>query len=112
MKGSLVPDGKERINGETMVRLLFIGIVFIAQPAVLFILYRCRVVSHSWWSDSDLVVFVLPAIAAVSLFTLALRMRWPQPPKSRLWLSLVLVVILTILSHGMGMLAVLNIYGS
>ena len=53
--------------------ILKLAVVFAIQGVMAWFFYRCRVVSHASWADSDFVVFALPllvgfAVAACVLF--------------------------------------------
>jgi hypothetical protein len=88
-------------------RWLLVVPVFGLHVGAMFLLYRGRVLTHSWPYDSDFVVFGIPTIIAFGLYLWVLWVRRP-----RLGWSVLAACLLTFFSWWAGMYACLNTYGS
>jgi hypothetical protein len=90
--------------GTICIRLFLLATIAVGQCAALFWLYRIL------WLDN--LRFFLPPIAAFWLFLMALRMRWPLPPRFSRLASLWLAIPLTAVSWYVGFYISVNTFGT
>lgn len=94
--------------------ILSIGLVWLAYTVVGFLLYRERSLSTWTLLESDLVVFVLPAVCAFAalVFIVASGTRTAAPAVQRLMFAALVSSIAVAVGWCVYMLAALNRYGS
>lgn len=93
-----------------MTRLIFNAtIAFFAQAAMVWYFYRCRVVSHTSWAESDFVVFALPCVAGFAMVVAILSF---GSRRKRIGEILVLSTAGTVAALLLGSVIAFNLYGT
>jgi hypothetical protein len=92
--------------------ILTLPLVFCGQGAMALLFYRSRAVSHSTWTDSDLVVFALPLVAGFAVFVCVLICGLPMSVTKRMAAVLGLSAVGAVLSSFVGTVIAFNLYGT
>jgi hypothetical protein len=89
-------------------------IVFVGQSVMAWFFYRSRVISHSVWTDSDLIVFDLPLALGfvVSAMVLYLSAFPALPPFKRALAVFVIAAGGAVISSFIGTVIGFNLYGT
>ena len=96
--------------GKLIVTLLM---VFGAQGALAWLLYRSRAVSHASWTDSDFVVFGLPLVVGFAVSVSVLFFSFPQMSASKRMTAIFgLSAVGAVISSFVGTVIAFNLYGT
>src|SRR4051812_8867587 len=90
-----------------------LALVFVTQGVLAWFFYRSRVVSHSSWADSDLVVFVLPLVIGLAASNWVLFYAFRRVAASkRLAIAFGLSTVGAFISSYVGTVIAFNLYGT
>ena len=93
--------------------LLTLPLVFGAQGAMAWLFYRSRAVSHSTWTDSDLVVFALPLLVGFAVSACVLFLSFPQVSTAkRMTATFAISAVGAVISSFVGSVIAFNLYGT
>lgn len=93
--------------------ILKLAVVFSGQSVMAWLFYRSRALSHSFWTDSDVVVFGLPLAVGFSVSAWILFLGFPPMAASlRMTAIFGLSGVGAVISSYVGTVIAFNLYGA
>ena len=89
--------------------IVTLPMVFGAQGAMAWFLYRSRAVSHASWTESDFVVFGLPLVIGFAVSLLVLFLGFPQMSAGK---RMTMSAVGAVISSFVGTVIAFNLYGT